>query len=89
RHPAPDIDFSRVTLVAIVAEDGPPATPRVARVTTEPGGVVVEWTTEPMAGLPAANPVRPFVVLGLTQAEGRVRFARVPPEQDGGPRSKE
>ncbi len=89
RQPAPDIDFSRVTLVAIVAEDGPPATPRVARVTTEPGGVVVEWTTEPMAGLPAADPVRPFVVLGLTQAEGRVRFARVPPDEDGGPRSKE
>jgi VWFA-related protein len=89
RQPAPDIDFSRVTLVAIVAEDGPPATPRVARVTTEPGGVVVEWTTEPMAGLPAADPVRPFVVLGLTQAEGRVRFARVPPDEDGGPRNKE
>ena len=78
RQAAPPIDFTRVTLLAIVAEDGPPAAPRITRVTTEPGGIVVEWTTSPLATAPAATEaVRPFLVMGLTNAQGRVRFQRV------------
>lgn len=80
RQAPPAIDFARVTLLAIVAEDGPPATPRITRVRTEPDGLVVEWTAEPLPVAPApaaADPVRPFVVMGLTQAQGRVRFEKV------------
>jgi hypothetical protein len=78
RQAAPPIDFARVTLLAVVAERDEPVTPRITRVTTEPGGLVVEWTAEPLAAsLSTARPVRPFVVMGLTSAEGRVRFVRV------------
>jgi len=79
RQAAPDIDFSRVTLLALVAEDDVPQSPRITRVTTEPGGLLVEWTTTPLAEtVTPGNPVRPFVVVGLTNAEGRVRFQRTP-----------
>jgi VWFA-related protein len=79
RQAAPDIDFSRVTLLALVAEADVAHSPQVTRVTSEPGGLLVEWTTTPLAGpVPAGVPVRPFVVVGLTQAQGRVRFQRVP-----------
>jgi VWFA-related protein len=79
RQAAPNIDFDRVTLLAVVAEDGPPVTPRITRVTTEPGGIVVEWTATPLAEVPAsAEPPRPFVVVGLTDVAGSVRFVRVP-----------
>ncbi len=81
RQAAPDIDFARVTLVAIVS-DGvgeQPGAPRVTRVQAEPGGVVVQWTTsrvEPQS--PAtAEPLRPFLVVGLIGQQGRVRFERV------------
>ena len=79
RQAAPDIDFSRVILLAVVAEDDVPQSPRITRVTTEPGGLLVEWTTTPLTE-PATpgTPVRPFVVVGLTQAQGRVRFQRTP-----------
>jgi hypothetical protein len=77
RQAAPDIDFSRVTLLAVVAEQDTPVAPRIARVTTEPGGLLVEWTTDPLTTVPADASVRPFVVVGVTQAQGRVRFERV------------
>ena len=64
-----------MTLLAVVAEDDVPQAPRITRVTTEPGGLVVEWTTTPLVDArPRAAPVRPFVVVGLTQAQGRVRL---------------
>ncbi|WP_239488878.1 VWA domain-containing protein [Luteitalea sp. TBR-22] len=79
RQAAPNIDFDRVTLLAVVSEDEAPATPRITRVTSEPGGFVVEWTSEPMAAPPASSePPRPFVVVGLTDVAGSVRFVRVP-----------
>ena len=79
RQAAPDIDFSRVTLLAVVAEEDVPESPRITRVTTEPGGLLVEWTTTPIVDAVApGTPVRPFVVVGLTQAQGRVRFQRTP-----------
>jgi hypothetical protein len=78
RQAAPDIDFSRVTLLAVVAEQDAPVAPRITRVTTEPGGLLVEWTTGPLTAVPSDAPVRPFVVVGVTQAQGRVRFERSP-----------
>jgi VWFA-related protein len=79
RQAAPDIDFSRVTLLAVVAEDDGPESPRITRVTTEPGGLLVEWTTTRLAeSVTPGTPVRPFVVVGLTQAQGRVRFQKTP-----------
>ncbi len=79
RQAPPDIDFARVTLLAIVAEGDEAATPRITRVHTEPGGIVVQWTTGPSVATVAAagEPLRPFVVMGLTSVEGRVRFERV------------
>jgi hypothetical protein len=78
RQPAPDIDFSRVTLLAIVGDDSG-AVPGITRVQTEPGGVVVQWMTTPAAAPNAgtAEPPRPFVVVGLPGQQGRVRFERV------------
>jgi VWFA-related protein len=81
RQAAPDIDFSRVTLLAIVSDDtgAAPGEPRVTHVQTEPGGVVVQWVTAPGSAPPADNlaPARPFVVVGLQGHQGRVRFERV------------
>jgi VWFA-related protein len=82
RQAAPDIDFARVTLVAIVSDDAGvrPGTPRITEVQTEPGGVMVRWTTRPSEGAasPASSdPRRPFLVVGLTGHTGRVRFERV------------
>ena len=79
RQAPPNIDFDRVTLLALVSPDATPTTPRVTRVTTEPGGIVVEWTTTPMTDLPpGGQPPRPFVVVGLTEVAGSTRFVRVP-----------
>lgn len=81
RQAAPDVDFSRAVLLAIVSDGtGPtPGTPRVTRVEREPGGVVVRWTTDAAApgDEPSAEPRRPFVVVGLTGQQGQVRFERV------------
>lgn len=83
RQAAPDIDFDRVTLLAIVSDDGgsAPAVPRITRVQTEPGGIVVEWTLaqtiDPAATANPAEPARPFLVVGLEGQQGRVRFERV------------
>ncbi len=82
RQAAPPIDFARVTLLAIVAEDGPPATPRITRVTTEPGGLVVEWTAEPMtAPAAAADPLRPV------RRDGSHTGRRASPVRAGGVRT--
>ncbi len=79
RQAPPDIDFARVTLLAIVADDSMPATPRITRVHTEPGGIVVQWTTTPLVDAPdGPESPRPFVVMGLTSADGHVRFERTP-----------
>ena len=52
--------------------------PRITRVETEPGGVVVHWeaTAPSAASTEAAEPPRPFVVVGLQGQQGRVRFER-------------
>ncbi|MGI8672735.1 MAG: hypothetical protein ACR2LU_09025, partial [Luteitalea sp.] len=81
RQAPPDIDFARVTLLAIVSdEEGTqPGDPRITQVQTEPGGVVVQWTITPRppAGADVPNATRPFVVMGLPGLPGQVRFERV------------
>ncbi|HTU99395.1 MAG TPA: VWA domain-containing protein, partial [Luteitalea sp.] len=80
RQPRPDIDFGRVTLLAIVSPDEGtgPAMPRITRVRTEPGGVVVHWTRGPAINDRVGTELpRPFVVVGLTSTQGRVRFEEV------------
>ncbi len=79
RQPAPDIDFSRVTLLAIVLDESPDrhGAPEITRVETEPGGVVVHWRVAPgTSPSPVVVERRPFVVMGLVGQQGHVRFAR-------------
>ena len=79
RQPVPDIDFSRVTLLAIVLDESPDrhGAPEITRVETEPGGVVVHWRVAQSAS-PSSDVAerRPFVVMGLVGQQGHVRFAR-------------
>ncbi|MCC6164833.1 MAG: VWA domain-containing protein [Acidobacteria bacterium] len=79
KQPVPDIDFSRVTLLAIVLDEthDRAGAPEITRVETEPGGVVVHWRVAP--GAPAPTSIaerRPFVVMGVVGQQGHVRFAR-------------
>ena len=72
------IDFARVTLLAVVAERRRAApAPRITRVTTEPGGLVVEWTAEPLAAAGRRHARASVRRDGPDQAQGRVRFVRV------------
>lgn len=82
RQAAPDIDFERVTVLAIVSDDegAAPGEPQIRRVQTEPGGVVVQWTMARAAEATpagAADARRPFVVVGLQGQQGYVRFERI------------
>jgi hypothetical protein len=81
RQPPPDIDFTRATLLAIVSDDDgvAAAAPVVDSVRTEPAGILVRWRLGPVAvGVTApAEPLRPFVVVGLPGLHGQVRFERV------------
>ena len=54
----------------------PPAEPRIGAVRPEPGGIVVQWTVSP-ASPASASPTRPFIVVGLTEVAGHVRFEKV------------
>ena len=80
RQPAPDVDFGRVTLVAIVIETDSKAgaeQPSVSRIERTPDATVVYWertaTTHP-AGSAADSPLRPFIVVGITEPVGQIRF---------------
>lgn len=82
RQAPPDIDFDRVVLLAVISDaDGPaPATPRIDAIRTEPGGIVVEWTAVVAPpSLASPPPMRPFIVVGLTDVAGHVRFVRKEP----------
>lgn len=77
---APDIDFARVVLLAVVGE-GDSLEPSVDSVTHGDGTTVVRWSAGSRVGpADAAAPRgRPFVVVGLVeQAGGVVRFERTP-----------
>jgi hypothetical protein len=78
RQAAPDIDFDRVVLLAVISDDdgAAPAEPRIGAVRPEPGGIVVQWTVSP-ASPASASPTRPFIVVGLTEVAGHVRFEKV------------
>jgi hypothetical protein len=83
RQPPPAIDFARVTLLAIVLETGaggPEQQPSVSRVEQAPDGAVVYWQSTRMVrppDVPVDTLLRPFIVVGLTERVGVVRFLRV------------
>jgi hypothetical protein len=83
RQPPPAIDFARVTLLAIVLEGragGPEQQPSVSRVEQAPGGAVVYWHPTGLArppDVPVDTLLRPFIVVGVTERVGVVRFQRV------------
>lgn len=80
RQPPPDIDFERVTLIALVIDsDGStPVQPVVERIEREGDAVVVYWHSAPstQAGVSATSgaPPRPFTVVGIIGHDGPVRF---------------
>lgn len=78
RQAAPDIDFSRATLFAVVG-DGAGAgsgTPVVVSIREGAGETVVTWRTAPSPGPPTD---RPFTVVALQGvASDPVRFVRTP-----------
>lgn len=76
RQAPPDIDFARVTLLAVVSDTGT-ATPAVSQVIEADGVTLVHWSA---AKLPAEGDAgsRPFVVVGLVEHESaRIVFERV------------
>jgi VWFA-related protein len=79
----PDIDFTRVTLLAFVVDAQPasPVQPLVERIDRDGHGLVVRWRTAPATTTPATDPgfpYRPFAVLGIIGHDGPVRFEAIP-----------
>jgi hypothetical protein len=77
----PDIDFDRVTLLAVVLDDASATerqTPRVASTRHDAGTLVVSWHTAPASEVRRQEPGKPFIVVGITGHVGAVRFERVP-----------
>lgn len=78
RQAAPDIDFDRVVLLAVISDESPASTvPQIVAVRTEAGGLLVEWTSVPADAPSAVAPTRPFVVVGVTEVAGHVRFEKI------------
>lgn len=78
RLPAIDIDFDRVTLLAVVLDDDSGRVPEVMDALTEGDELVVRWRPTPAPPAPSATaPRRPFVVVGVIGHPGSVRFERV------------
>ena len=80
RQSPPDIDFDRVTLLAVVLDDTQHAgsqTPRVESTRHDAGTLVVSWSTTPASLVRRHEPGKPFVVVGITGHDGPVRFERV------------
>lgn len=76
RQAAPDIDFSRATLFAVVGgpSDGPGSKPVVVSVNQEGGQTVVVWRAEATA---SSTGMKPFTVVAMPSIiEGPVRFER-------------
>lgn len=76
RQAAPDIDFSRVTLFAIVGTgDEAQSRPVVASVDAQHGTAVVRWRAE---RAPSETVTQPFTVVALPARVENVRFEREP-----------
>ncbi len=83
RQPPPDIDFARVTLLALVvdAEATSPMHPVVDRIERDGDAAVVHWRTAPATSTGAPEPAgatRPFAVVGVIGHDGPIRFEPVP-----------
>jgi VWFA-related protein len=83
RQPLPAVDFAQVTLVAVVVETDSKSIaerPSVNRVEQDGDAAVIYWETEPLTlplDAPTGTPLRPFIVVGLTEHVGNVRFQRI------------
>lgn len=83
RQPAPGVDFTQRTLLAVVLQTDSTSIaerPSVNRVEQNGEAVVIYWETQPLTLPPDApkdTPLRPFVVVGLTERVGHVRFQRI------------
>jgi hypothetical protein len=83
RKPPPDIDFARVTLLALVvdADAGASVQPIVERIERDGDAAVVHWRMAPAPGTVAgesAGAARPFAVVGVIGHDGPIRFEPVP-----------
>ena len=83
RQPPPAVDFTERTLLAVVLQTDSTSIaerPSVNRVEQDGEAVVIYWETKPLTLPPDApkdTPLRPFVVVGLTERVGQVRFQRI------------
>ena len=83
RQPPPAVDFAQVTLLAVVLETDSKSTaegPSVNRIEQNDDAAVIYWETKPLTLPPDAPkdiPLRPFIVVGLTERVGNVRFQRI------------
>jgi hypothetical protein len=83
RQPAPAVDFAQVTLLAVVLEtDSTPVAeqPSVNRIEQSGEAAIIYWETKPLTlplDAPKDIPLRPFIVVGLTERVGNVRFQRI------------
>jgi VWFA-related protein len=78
RQAAPDIDFSRATLFAVVGggSDGPAGKPVVVSVNSDGSQTVVVWRADPDV---SPTDVHPFTVVAMPATiDGPVRFERQP-----------
>lgn len=81
RQAPPDIDFARVTLLAVVSDPGT-LQPTVDAVTHADGTTVVRWSAASVADTREAQAAgtHPFVVVGLIEHQSeKIRFERVSP----------
>jgi len=79
RQPAPDIDFARVTVLAVVGGAGD-GVPQIDRVSGGGGVTVVRWRAPAGVTISNSGPVdAPFVAVGVVDRQlGTVRFERMP-----------
>jgi hypothetical protein len=79
-RPAPSVTFDTTMIVAVFLGPRPTAgyEPEIVRVVREADALVVEWRERvpPDAGNPP-NETTPFVVAGVPQHSGEVRFRKV------------
>jgi hypothetical protein len=80
RQAAPDIDFDRVTILAVVLDDSEALeqAPQIEGAASDGAHLVVRWRAVPAErSASAAAAARPFVVVGITDYDGPIRFERI------------
>lgn len=78
RQGPPDIDFARVTVLAIVLSGAPGQEPAIAETRVAGDTMVVRWRAQPAKPGVAVGPAgHPFVVVGVLDVMRRIRFERI------------